>query len=56
MAEDPHPRANEAHSVAEKRDVVRVAAQHDYPVGDRDEMLAEIESGYGSGAPPNVAV
>jgi hypothetical protein len=33
-----------------KLEVIRRAAEHDYPAGDIDYMLAEIESGYGSGA------
>jgi hypothetical protein len=37
-------------SIAKKLEVIRGAAQHDYPVGDIDRLLAEIESGYGSGA------
>jgi len=32
--------------------VIRAAAQHDYPTGDIDGMLAEIEKGYGSGPQP----
>ena len=31
--------------------VVREAARHAYPAGDVDSMLAEIERGYGVGAP-----
>jgi hypothetical protein len=33
-----------------KLEVIRAAAQHDYPTGDIDTMLAEIERGYGTGA------
>jgi len=29
--------------------VIRAAAHHDYPTGDIDTMLAEIEKGYGTG-------
>lgn len=37
---------------AKKLEVIRAAAQHDYPTGDIDTMLAEIERGYGSGPHP----
>lgn len=37
-------------SLSKKLEVIRRAAEHDYPAGDVDRMLAEIESGYGSGA------
>jgi hypothetical protein len=33
-------------------EIIRAAAQHDYPVADIDDMLAEIERGYGTGAHP----
>jgi hypothetical protein len=33
-----------------KLEVIRAAARHDYPVGDIDRMLAEIERGYGMGS------
>jgi len=32
-----------------KLEVIRAAAQHDYPTSDIDTMLAEIERGYGTG-------
>jgi hypothetical protein len=35
---------------AKKLEVIRAAAKHDYPTGDIDTMLAEIEKGYGTGA------
>lgn len=35
-----------------KLEVVRAAARHDYPSGDIDSMLSEIESGYGAGTRP----
>src|SRR5437773_9502699 len=35
-----------------KLEVIRAAAQHDYPVGDIDSMLAEFEKGYGTGVHP----
>jgi len=31
-----------------KLEVIRAAAQHNYPTGDIDSMLAEIERGYGT--------
>jgi hypothetical protein len=37
-------------TIGKKLEVVHEAAQHDYPVGDIDSMLAEIESGYGTSA------
>jgi hypothetical protein len=36
-------------SVAKKLAVIRAAAKHEFPSGDIETMLAEIESGYGSG-------
>jgi len=38
--------------VGKKLEVIRAAARFDYPTGDIDRMLAEIEMGYGSGAHP----
>jgi hypothetical protein len=35
--------------IGKKLDVIRAATRHDYPSGDIDSMLAEIESGYGAG-------
>jgi hypothetical protein len=35
-----------------KLEVIRAAARYDYPSGDIDRMLAEIESGYGAGPLP----
>jgi hypothetical protein len=35
-----------------KLEVIRAAARHDYPVGDIEQVLAEIEKGYGSGVRP----
>jgi hypothetical protein len=35
-----------------KLEVIRAAARNDYPTGDLGRMLAEIESGYGSGPQP----
>jgi len=37
-------------SLSKKLEVIRRAVEHDYPARDVDSMLAEIESGYGSGA------
>jgi len=37
---------------AKKLEVIRAAAQHDYPTGGIDTMLAEIERGYGTGPRP----
>ena len=39
-------------TTGKKLDVIRAAAQHDYPTGDIDTMLAEIEKGYGTGVQP----
>lgn len=36
-------------SIGKKLAVIQRAARHDYPVGDIDAMLAEIEAGYGTG-------
>jgi len=33
-------------SIRKKLQLIRAAALHQYPVGDIDSMLAEIESGY----------
>ena len=38
--------------VGKKLELIRVAARHDYPSADIDRMLAEIESGYGTGTHP----
>jgi hypothetical protein len=35
-------------SAGKKLEVIRAAAQHDYPAGDIGDMLAEIERGYGA--------
>jgi hypothetical protein len=39
-------------STGKKLDVIRAAARLDFPTGDIDRMLAEIEMGYGSDAQP----
>jgi hypothetical protein len=36
---------------AKKLAVIRVAARHDYPSGDIDQMLGEIETGYSNVRP-----
>ena len=36
--------------VRKKLEIIRAAVRYDYPSGDIEDMLAEIESGYGSGA------
>jgi len=35
--------------VGKKLEIIRAAVRYDYPSGDIEAMLAEIESGYGSG-------
>ena len=35
-----------------KLEVIRAAARHNYPIGDIDQMLAEIEKGYASDVNP----
>lgn len=37
--------------VSKKLQIIRAAAEHEYPVSDIGYMLAEIERGYGSGGP-----
>lgn len=39
-------------AAGKKIEVIRAAAQHDYPTADIDTMLAEIERGYGTGVHP----
>jgi hypothetical protein len=39
-------------SVGKKLEVIRAAARYEYPSSDIDQMLAEIESGYGAGPHP----
>jgi SOS response regulatory protein OraA/RecX len=34
--------------VGKKLEIIRAAVRHGYPSGDIEDMLAEIESGYGS--------
>lgn len=35
-----------------KLQAIRAALRHEFPTGDIDQMLAEIESGYGAGPQP----
>ena len=35
--------------VGKKLEIIRAAVRYEYPSGDIENMLAEIESGYGSG-------
>lgn len=42
-------RREPAGGAGKKLEVIRTAARHDYPSGDIDAMLAEIESGHGAG-------
>ena len=37
-------------SMSKKLECIRASARHEFPSADLDEMLAEIEAGYGSGA------
>ncbi len=37
-------------SIGKKLEAIQTATRHDYPVSDIDDMLAEIEVGYGTGA------
>ncbi len=37
-------------SIGKKLEAIQTATRHDYPVSDIDDMLAEIEAGYGTGA------
>ena len=39
-------------SLDKRFDAIRVAAKQDFPVADSEEMLADIERGYGSGEHP----
>ena len=38
--------------IRKKLEAIRAAAQHNFPAGDIESMLAEIESGYLSGFRP----
>jgi len=39
-------------SMGKKLESICIAAQHEFPAGDIDHMLAEIEAGYGAGVRP----
>jgi hypothetical protein len=39
-------------TTGKKLEIIRAAAQHDFPTADINTMLAEIESGYGTGPHP----
>lgn len=45
-------RSEPGDNLSKKLEAVRRAAQHQYPTGDIDTMLAEIEKGYSSGLKP----
>jgi hypothetical protein len=42
-------REEPAGSLTRKLEAIRTAAQHEYPAGEMDAMLAEIEAGYLNG-------
>jgi hypothetical protein len=42
-------REEPAGSLTRKLEAIRAAVQHEYPAGDLDHMLAEIEAGYLTG-------
>ncbi len=44
-------RSEPSGDVKRKLGAIRAAARHSYPTADIDQMLAEIESGYGKGEP-----
>ncbi len=44
-------RGHSAEGFDKKLDAIRAAAEHEFPVSDVGEMLAEIERGYASGEP-----
>jgi hypothetical protein len=45
-------RSEPSREVGAKLDVIRAAARMEFPAGDMDRMLEEIERGYGSGMHP----
>jgi len=49
QALDLAPRREPLGDTSKKIAVIRAAAQNDYPTGDIDSMLVEIEKGYGTG-------
>jgi hypothetical protein len=48
-------RSEPSREVASKLDVIRAAANMDFPTADIDRMLEEIERGYGSGMHPRLS-
>jgi hypothetical protein len=44
-------RQEPAGSVGKKLDAIQIAVRHEYPSGEIEELLAEIESGYRAGLP-----
>jgi AcrR family transcriptional regulator len=47
-----HSRRELLGGVSKKLEVIRAAAQHDYPLSEIEGMLAEIERRYGTGTHP----
>ncbi len=45
-------RSEPSREVASKLEVIRAASRMDFPTADIDQMLEEIERGYGSGVHP----
>jgi hypothetical protein len=45
-------RSEPSGSAGKKIEAIRAAARFEYPTADIDQMLAEIERGYGAGANP----
>jgi phage terminase Nu1 subunit (DNA packaging protein) len=45
-------RSQPSREVASKLEVIRAAARMDFPTADVDQVLEEIERGYGSGVQP----
>jgi hypothetical protein len=39
-------------SLGKKLEAIRAAVKHEFPIADIDDLLAEIEQGYGSGHRP----
>ena len=51
QALDAARRREPSSTTGKKLAVIRAAVRHEFPSGDVETMLAEIESGYGSGMP-----
>jgi hypothetical protein len=49
---DQAHRREPSNAAGKKLEIIRAAARLDYPTGDIDRMLAEIEKGYSSGGRP----